>query len=284
MFKFKKKLILGVKLALSIPLFNRLFILIRYLNTKTSFFNNEYQLFHFKNLVYFNLDLNDWIQNQLFFLNKYEDFELNFISENVKDGDVFVDIGANFGLYSVFCSKLVGVKGKVISFEPFSKNFKVLAENVKLNNIENIQLERLAVADKNSIINLFYDKNEKNLGMVSSYYFKNEEPEKVSTISLDIYLSNNKIDSLKYVKIDIEGGEYLALIGMVNTLKKFKPIVQIEINDAILVKTDYNSFDIERFFNEIGFEIFNPVLTNSRISLNKYSKNCFFRAKFSEFN
>lgn len=122
-------------------------------------------------------------------MGTYEEAELSFISNFLKEGDVFVDVGANIGLHTLFASKLVGNEGKVISFEPFSLNFKSLKRNVSLNKSENIVLENLAISKDSETLDILYNVKDANLGMASSFLVDYSHKEKVDATTLDSYLS-----------------------------------------------------------------------------------------------
>ena len=70
------------------------------------------------------------------------------VLENVKIGNVVVDLGANIGYYSLILAKLVGNEGKVFSFVPVPKNFSELEKNIKLNNYSNVIAENIAISKK----------------------------------------------------------------------------------------------------------------------------------------
>src|SRR5579871_3144648 len=101
---------------------------------------------HWKQLVQdnvtFDLELRAGVQLRVYpdselcrliYLGGYESIERDFVSRYLRPGDVFVDVGANVGLYTVLASKMVGDTGSVHSFEPCSKTFRRLEENVRLN-------------------------------------------------------------------------------------------------------------------------------------------------------
>jgi FkbM family methyltransferase len=261
--------------------YKRGYSFIVWIKNKFPLFEQEERIVNFKNRFFLNLNLNDWIQNQIFFLDSYEDFELNVLEFFLKPGDNFIDIGSNFGLYSLWSSAIIGNEGKIFSFEPFYENYLALEKNINLNHFNNIIVEKIAITDYEGELCLSYNNKENNLGMVSFYETNREIQERVICNSLDNYLVKNPINSIKYIKIDIEGGEYLALLGMKETLKKFKPIVQLEIDYEILLKTPYNRENIFDFMTEINYEVFIPNLINqSKVKPNSYSKNCFFKCKF----
>ena len=226
--------------------------------------------------VFLNLRLDDWLQQQIYFLGDYENFELEVLRSKISLGSNMVDIGANVGLYSLFAASIIGNESKVFAFEPYSLNFNILTENLKLNNFKNVILNKIAIANKVHEVELFYNPKEFNLGMVSSYEKNYEESETVNCTTLDYYLKNLNLDNLHYIKLDIEGGEYLALLGMLETIKKYKPFIQIEIDEDILKQTAYTKNDIFLFFGRNNYQLVNPEINHTKKS--KSSKNYFFRA------
>jgi len=216
-------------------------------------FKGVTQTIKFKNKIFLELQVNDWIQENIFFLDKYEESELKFIKKSINKGDVFIDIGANIGIHSLFASNLVGEKGKVISFEPFSINYNSLIKNISLNNSRNIVLEKLAISAKESLVNIFYNCKDYNFGMASSYLTNYTNSEKVKSTTLDLYLKNKSFDRIDFIKLDIEGGEYPALLGMENILKKYHPILLVEILDNNTLTQSDNEENIISFLKNIGY-------------------------------
>lgn len=203
--------------------------------------------------IQLELAIEDWIQENLFFLGEYENAEFTFLSATLKQGDVVIDIGANIGLYSLFAASKIGAQGKVISFEPFQKNYQALCKNVSLNATNNVELVNLAVAESESEIDLYYDTRQANLGMVSSYLSEHNQHQKVQTISIDKYLQQHPLPKIDFIKMDIEGNEFPALKGMRNTLIQFHPILMIEMDKDIVKSTPYTDSDIILFLQELGY-------------------------------
>lgn len=228
-----------------------------------------------ENKFYLNLRLDDWLQQQIYFLGSYESYELKVLNSKIGLGSNVIDIGANIGLYSLSAATIIGEKGKVFAFEPYSFNFNILIENAKLNNIENVICNKIALADKEDEIELFYNPDEFNLGMVSAYEKNYQNSETVKCTTLDRYFRDIELENIHYIKLDIEGGEYLALLGMIETIKKYKPFIQIEIDEAIIKHTSNTKNDILYFFRDINYQIVNPKIKN--VHRKEISKNYFFK-------
>ena len=158
----------------------------------------------------------------------------NFFINFLKDGDIFLDVGAHVGYYSVLASDLVGKSGQVHSFEPTPRTFESLKENAK--NKNTIKVYNNAILDKETTID-FYDYGPKYSAFntfkkrtAKEITFRDEVSKiSVKTISLDHFCKKGNI-SPTFIKIDAEGSEYLILGAMKFILEKHKPIVSIEVS------------------------------------------------------
>lgn len=204
--------------------------------------------------IIFELNIDDWIPQNLFFLGSYEETELSLFRRLIKDKKCFIDIGANIGLYALTAANEMSDDAQIIAFEPFQVNNDSLQKNVSLNQFHNIQIEKKAISNQNKELILYYDTQEDNLGSVSALSIENVIEEKVQAISLDEYVIQNDISNIEFIKMDIEGLEYLALQGMKVILEKYHPIILIEIDPEILSKTDFTSEMIEQFLNQFGYQ------------------------------
>lgn len=219
------------------------------------------------------LHLDDWIQENIYFLRAYEKAELKLVSNLLKRGDVFLDLGANLGLYSLHASREVGKNGKVISFEPFSINFKALNQHISINQLTNVYTEQKAVGETSGTITLYHNKEEENLGMVTAIPIKNAREEKVEMISIDAYLKEKQLQEINFIKIDIEGFEYPTLLGMEKTLKLNLPYVLIEIlHDS---QSPQNQFLVEDYLMGFGYKKYfiTDVGTLSKSEVNPLRRN-----------
>ena len=201
------------------------------------------------------LDLDEWIQQHIYFLGYFDPRGIRYIKNQLYEGEVFVDIGANVGAYSLIASKFVGRTGKVIAFEPASKCFLRLSKNISMNGLTNIIPERKVVLDKNTQIELFIS-NKNNMGMSSIYHHSKESgiSEKVEAVSLDEYVEKKSIAHISLIKIDIEGSEMFALRGMRKIIEKFRPRILIELKEETLADSGYRVKDIEQYLFNSGYE------------------------------
>lgn len=225
------------------------------------------------------LHIDDWIQENLYFLGHYEHAELKAIEPVLQEQSVFIDIGANIGLFTLYASKFIGEAGQIISFEPFSENFKALTQNLTLNNLSSVRVEKMAIGEKEGHLNLYYDHEENNLGMVSAKRLESSVEEKVNMISVDTYLGKKPLHRIDLIKIDIEGFEYPALLGMRKTLSTFHPSLLIELLDDN--NSSNNKEQCEYFLKEFGYQKYyiDDIGNLSKNEANPNRKNYFFTTK-----
>lgn len=168
----------------------------------------------------------------------------------INEGDTVIDIGAHIGAFSLFASKYAK-KGKVFSFEPVPDNFEILAENIALNTADNVIAVNKAVSDKNGKQKIFL--NNKNTGRHSLYSQRADAGAiNIDVISLDNFISKNKIKSIDFLKMDCEGSEYPILFNSSkNTLKKINKI-SMEYHN---LDEKNNGRVLKEFLEKNGFKV-----------------------------
>lgn len=158
------------------------------------------------------------VERSIFFNGTYESGTMKIMNDVLNKGGTFIDIGANIGLMSLYASRIIGNEGKVLSFEPLLSTYKILIQNMSLNNARNIKAINNAIGSTNGIVEIF-DNSKINRG-ASSLIKTNQtkSSHRVPIKSLDTYLDENPIDSITCIKIDVEGWELEVLKGATKTL------------------------------------------------------------------
>ena len=223
---------------------------------------------------------------QLLYWEGYQNFEYTDIFiKLIKKINVFYDIGANIGYYSLL-AEIENKNIKVISFEPANGPLFYFRENIKINKFKNIRVESLALSDKEGEITFYEIRNKKytylehnlagegNSGSKTSG--RNFVPISVKTTTLDKYVENSKEVNIDLIKMDTEGTEHFILENSDNVLKLMKPI--------IICETLFNTIELEleKLMRSYGYEFYNhtemglqKVNTIVREEDNGVS-NCFF--------
>jgi FkbM family methyltransferase len=159
------------------------------------------------------------------FRDRYEP-ELKFLPRLVTPSMTVVDVGANYGVYTVPLSRLVGDSGRVLAFEPDSETRRYLARTVsRLNNVIIAPCALSNVEGRGTMTTHSFDpgSNSVDINMTGD----------VVVTTLDAWLERHRIGKVDYIKLDIEGAEYLALLGASRTLDG-RPVVQFEWNPKAL--------------------------------------------------
>ncbi len=184
------------------------------------------------NLVGFTMVLNLQTEKD-YWLGTYEAELQAELRELVQKGMVLYDIGANIGYISLMMARLSGKGGKVFSFEALPANLRRLNANISLNNMDSvIQVHSKAVIDKTRPVK-FLAHSSTSMGKAVGSAGRAEEYDQEITVeglSLDDFVYKQKQAAPDIIKMDIEGGEVLAILGMKQLLKECKPILLIELH------------------------------------------------------
>tara|TARA_Y100000294_G_scaffold151227_1_gene148927 strand:+ start:811 stop:1455 length:645 start_codon:yes stop_codon:yes gene_type:complete len=147
------------------------------------------------------------------------------VVSKVKEEMIILDVGADIGYYSLLFSKLVGNNGMIYSFEPIPEAKGYLDVNICLNNIMNVKSYEFALFDEEgfSYIEDPFGKSRLN----NNPNTQNYDSIRVQTKKFDSLKINSRID---LIKIDVEGSEMNVLTGMKETIKKYHPIILLELH------------------------------------------------------
>lgn len=212
--------------------------------------------------IFINLNLDDWIQKQVFYFGRYE-IEKNetlFWRNLVKKNQFVFDIGANIGYYTLQASVRVGNSGNVFAFEPVTITYNKLIDNIKLNSFSNIVAEKLALSNSKDNIELFVaDEKSTGSSSISMHVNFSGIKETAETDTLDNYVENHKITKADLVKIDVEGCEPMVIEGMKNIMLNFKPLVLIEVLDERLNTIGSNKENLYSLFGQRDYEAFEII-------------------------
>ena len=210
-----------------------------------------------------NLKPHDHIQKTILWYGFYEKESILTWEKFVKKDSVVIDIGANIGYYTLVAAGKAE-SGAVHSFEPISENFLALQNNIRLNNLTNVIANNSGVSDMELSAPFFISADD-NIGMSGLKPAENFSgvSETKPIITLDNYAVKNNLQKIDLIKIDIEGNEMNALKGMTNILKKYKPILFIEVVNEHLIKFDTSADEVYSFLRSMGYEAYEIVAANN---------------------
>jgi FkbM family methyltransferase len=213
---------------------------------------------------------------------KFDTQMFNDFKKNTNHKEIIFDVGGFIGVSSLLFSKIVGQKGKIISFEPNPYNLNRMlfnfSQNTGLNS--NIYTINTALSDKTEEVEFLLSANIDN-GHSSTSRLLNTHVEhsqkeledmgffkqKVNQDTLDNFIKKNKILP-NIIKVDIEGAEHLFLLGAKRFLKSHSPVLYIELH------SQYCALKCTEIMNLLGYE--NTIIfeePDNRILVKYYKTN-----------
>jgi FkbM family methyltransferase len=177
-------------------------------------------------------------------LGSYEPVKQQRIAEALQPGDVFYDVGANVGFYTLLASRVVGPSGLVVAFEPLPRNLVFLRRHVQLNRCGNVKVVEAAVSRLTGT-KRFDPGTDPSSGRLSD-----EGAIEVRTVALDDLVTDDKqLPPPSVIKMDIEGGEVLALQGAMRVLAEYRPTIFLSSHGH-----DIHIECVQRL-NDLGYEV-----------------------------
>ena len=191
---------------------------------------------------------------RLFISGEYERPVQEAITSQVRTGDVFYDIGANLGFFSVLVGRLVGNTGAVYAFEPVPANVSVLRRNARLNALNNIAVLRIACSNRVGRSELLLAHHVGGAVLKSS----GVPPDlagslMVDTSSIDSLVESRRIKPPHFVKIDVEGAEMDVLQGMESVLRNWAPKILLEVDDKSAEGCEEKLSLCRRFLHDVNY-------------------------------
>lgn len=201
----------------------------------------------------FKLHINPAVDNgvelSLHETGTYEKGILLYLRSILKKGDCFVDVGANIGLMSIFAAECIGKEGKVLAFEAHPNTAELLKQNIQLNSLLNIEVKQYALGSKEEKT-LIYDNWQVNRGGASLVVkTKDSVAHDIEVKKLDTVFPEGI--SPKAIKIDVEGFELEVLKGAVETIRKYHPVLIVELSENRSNAHD-SSIELINFIKNLG--------------------------------
>ncbi len=171
---------------------------------------------------------------------------LLWFSQNVNEGENWLDVGANFGYTVIGINAHTGDKGTIYAFEPVKKTFNALNKTIEINSMKNVETYCLALSNNKELTKRNFNQTR---GMLTNEDSASDL--EVSIISFDSFFCNKNIKKIDGIKIDVDGPELEVLLGLENVISKDKPKIIIEVHDQsfnkvknLLSKYGYKKYKI----------------------------------------
>jgi len=167
------------------------------------------------------------------------DHEVKMIAPYMKEGDVAIDVGANQGFMSGVLSYLSGRSGHVYSFEPNPKVFAKLLEVIEANHLDTVSAYNSGCGKDEQSMTLYCPPSSGFASLRPNTEIDRStlQESQIQILNLDLFLAS-KLDRLNFIKIDTEGYEDDVLLGAIELLRRFQPVVYIELCSEYLSSSE----------------------------------------------
>lgn len=169
----------------------------------------------------------------------------------LREGDFVVDVGANIGFFSIIMAQLVGPTGKVLAFEPGRNNLEKLWDNLSLNKLINVDVEKQALWSKRQELEFFLASDSGLNSCAPNEYSVSSV--KIQGEVLDIFLRER---APRLIKIDAEGAEEEILRGAEATLDRGVDYLVVELNERALQALKGSQASMRDLMYRHGYQMF----------------------------
>lgn len=190
------------------------------------------------------------------------------------EGYVCCDIGAEYGLYTLTFASRVGPRGTVLAFEPLPGPGRFLARTVRWLRASNVAVHQHALGDEPRQGTMSLPKRrglpvhgraflaDDADGLGPNAEFAGDQRLQVTVSTLDRVVAQSGLDRVDFIKIDVEGYEPAVLRGAEETIRRFRPVLLIEIEDRHLDKFGADSSTVVDIMMAHGYSM--STLWNGR--------------------
>lgn len=205
----------------------------------------------------FDLNLSDNLQRELFLTGTYEPDFMGFLEAQVRPGDTYIDVGGHIGLDAFVAARKMAGCGRVFCFEPSPDS----AESVRVGAARNglaslVTVIECGLANDNGRLVLrtdpYYLPDDQG---TRSRYNDGDVVVDAPLRRFDDWAAETGLERMDVVKLDIEGGEYEALVGMGGRLHTMQPrLVVVEVVDRRLRQAGASTAMLDDLLADFGYE------------------------------
>jgi FkbM family methyltransferase len=202
------------------------------------------------------LDLQDPEQLKVYFYGHYhERYEADLVARLLEDDDVFWDIGANVGYFTLVGAAALANRGQIVAFEPGRNAYARLTENISLNPYSNIKTYPVAVSDQEgeAVLHVSGDIADSSASLfpVGGHEAGREV---CRTVDLDNFLAAEGLRPPSLIKLDAEGAELGVLQGGKGLISQSRPMFLMEMEEKNLKAAGASKASIQQFLNGYGYQ------------------------------
>ncbi len=199
------------------------------------------------------LNPSDYMQSGVFWLGAVDVWELFHLKRLLRPGSVILDIGANFGYYSIILASHLRKHCRVLAVEPDPSNHARLVDHIARNELEGVVTAHcFGLSDKPG----FATRAARAGNSGSTNLSESDEATETRLTSLDAFIADQNLDRLDFMKIDVEGFEERVLRGAREALTRFQPLILIELEPPRLALKGSSVPGVADLLYQAGYRLF----------------------------
>jgi FkbM family methyltransferase len=200
------------------------------------------------------LDLSLWPERREFFSGRYYQQDIcRLLEAMLRNGDQYLDIGANIGMTSLLAAQLIGKSGTGLAFEPNPEAFVRLEKHININKLSQIKLFPYAVSTQESTSRLVVGKGNSGLGSLAPTPGLEGNSYEVKTVTQSVMIDRLDPKKPTFIKIDVEGYEVNVLRGISQILSWPEVAVVAEISEEMLENAGHSQATLLEIMTTHGF-------------------------------
>ncbi len=223
------------------------------------------------------LRLTDWGDQRIYATGSYEDSTAQTMVSLLKNpvgegGELCVDVGANVGFFTLLMATHVRTGGAVWAFEPAPGIRERLNRNIAVNRLANVIIRAEAASDVNGS-SLFFGGPSDHSGMASLRPLDcATTPFQVRTCRLVDCLPGSA--KVRLIKLDVEGAEYKALVGMTSLLQTQHPDLIVEISERFLNQMGSSAAEVHALLVRLGYTTVHRIDWDGLVACGGWDASC----------
>ena len=247
----------------------------RWLNLVRAILNiKNYNLYKKKSEGQFNLLLDPGDSNDLHYYFNWCGVSYKYLLQKfLNEGDTVVDVGVNIGFFSVIAANIVRDKGHVYSIEASPKMINRLELVTNESKSKNITICHNALWKDCSILTFNIATNSGWSSIIENPTFTIEDKYEVNAITLDQFCKEYEVNKINFLKLDIEGAEFDALLGSINTLNnKIIDLILLEVEPHRLKAFNHSGSEINKFLINLGYTAICTIINDKIYKITEKNK------------
>lgn len=208
-----------------------------------------------------SVDIGKWSDRSLYFLRRWYDLPtLLFAEQHIRPGQTVLDVGSNRGLFSMAASALVTKTGTVHAFDPNPAMVEILRDDLERNAVHHVTVHNMGLSDEEAVLNLTVPT--RNSGSATFGELTGQER---TVFAAPVKIGDDVLPEIRpdFIKVDVEGFETRAMLGLRKAIERSRPIIVMEVTSSTLERCGSSRVALFKLMDQLGYRGLNLGLKKS---------------------